>query len=446
MRRGALVVVVVAAAATPAHADPLTLQAAVDTALGRHPEIEIARSAIESAVAQIELARTATRPTVSFSASARDDYQNPGPIVDDPPGFLKSESVNVQLTANKLLTDFGFTSWSVRSAEANVREARTQLTTTQLDLEQRVVQAYLEVLHIQQNIAVSEEAITLVQAQLDQATALFKATLRPEIDVLSAQTQLEQANLSLIADKNTLANDLLSLRTAMGVTAKDARPIEVVPVGIRALDEESKKSDDVALAVVSHRTELTALQEGVVAAEAALEVARRESTVGPRYSLSVSGGAFMNQSRAHVLPYFLVDDAPSGGVFASLAFNWSVYSPATAAQIHTAESNLRHARAAYTDTQLSLETGIGQAFLAVQLAREQLEVTTTLRGHAERQLELAKQRYDTKVGSFVEFNDARTGLVNAKRQEVDARFRLAQSRVSLARQLGLSPTKLAVAP
>jgi outer membrane protein len=138
---------------------------------------------------------------------------------------------------------------------------------------------------------------------------------------------------------------------------------------------------------------------------------------------------------------------PGVGAFATLGISMDFYTGgANTYEIEDAEAQVRSARAELERISQSITLTVGRAALAVRISREALAVATAWRALAERQLQLAHTRYQNGVGNFVELNDARTGLVTAQRQEVQARYDLAQSRISLARELGRAPAGLAAQP
>src|SRR6185436_20161825 len=128
---------------------------------------------------------------------------------------------------------------------------------------------------------------------------------------------------------------------------------------------------------------------------------------------------------------------PGVSVFGALSVQWDLYTGSgDSYERASAEAQLLSARAALANAEQQIRLTVSQARFAVDAARDSLALVIEWRGQAERQLTLARNRYNTSVGSFVELNDARQGLVTAQRQEVQARYALAQARVALARELG----------
>ena len=432
----------VVAVETTGHAEPLTLRAAIDLAVAHHPSLARDTAQRASAAARIGATRAAFLPHLNLQASSRDDYV-------DPSNFLSSANMltfgnefiySGQVAVDQLVTDSGLTGAKLDGAIAGERRARDQIAISRLDVEAGVAQAYLDVLRDKELVAVSTAAVGLVQEQLQRATTLFKASARPEIDVLSAQTQLAQAELSLRTDENAVQSALVALQGAIG--ADKLPDLDVMPVDIAPLAEEGKLLDQLTGASLSRRPELAAIREDIHTAEAGIRAAQAETL--PR--VSVQAGVY---SSGGVQPPLLglATWTPSLGVFGALTVNWDLYiGGANRYHIADAHAQAQAARAELVLEQQSITRAVSQAALAVSIARDALAIVTTARSIAERQLKLAQARYQTGMGNFVELNDARTSLVNVQRQEVEARYALAQSRISLARELGRGAAELATSP
>lgn len=425
--------------ASAVRGEPITLRAAVDTALRRHPLLDRVVADDDSAAARIERTRAAWLPTLSMTGSFRNDYVDP--VTPSPNAGLGNDAVyNVGLTVQQLVTDSGQTAYQLKGARAAERQARWQVAVSRLDIELAVVQAYLEVLQGKDLLAVSTGAIALVNEQLARATALFKATLRPEIDVLSAKTQFAQAELSRLRDDNGVATSRVQLENAIG--ARDLHGLDALPVEIRPLEDEGRTIAELTDRAIRQRPELGALRDGIAAAEAKVLVGKtRRSPV-----VKLEGGVYATGGQSFHTPMTQAW-TPGFGGFASLSVSMDFYTGgADSYEIRDAEAQVRSARAELERFEQAITLSVSRAALAVRISRNAFATAVAWREQAERQLQLARTRYQSGVGNFVELNDARTGLVNARRQEVQARYDLAQSRITLARELGRGPAELAAQP
>jgi outer membrane protein len=425
---------------SPARAagESLTLRAAVDAALRHHPVLDRVTADSVAAAARVGRARAPGRPRIFAAGSFRDDHADPVDASDAKPVTFGNDAVyNLGLTIQQLVTDSGVTRNQIEGAEAAARQTRGQIAVTRLDIELAVVEAYLAVLQGRELSVVSTGAIALVEQQLARATALFRATLRPEIDVLSARTQLAQARLARLRDDNNVATAKALLQNAIGMREPEVG--DVSAIAIAPLPDEGRPIRELAALGLTQRAELAMARDGVAAAEARVRVGHgRNAPV-----VSVEAGVYASGGRSEHAPPSTAW-TPGAGGFASLSMSLDLYTGgATRYEIEDAQAQVRSARAELERTEQAIALSVSQAALGVRISREAFANATGWREQAERQLQLAQARYQSGVGNFVELNDARTGLVNAQRQEVQARYDLANSRIALARELGRSPAELA---
>ncbi len=425
--------IVIAISYRAAHAETLSLPAAVETALREHPELEQAEATYAVATAARGRARSAFMPRVSSSASVRAEYSDPLDITRSTPiSWADRTAYDVRFTIDQLLYDGGMTRQRVRGTRALEHQAGAERSATRLDIELRVVRAYLDVLEARELLEISVTAMAMVDEQYQRARALVQATLRPEIDVLSAQSQLAQAKIAQIHDETAVASAQLALRNAVGVQFVET--FDVLPVDVASLREEVLPVGNLTPLAIERRGELVALRAAVTASDASLEVAERRTA--PIFTLQT--GVFASGA----------SDAwrPGAGVFAALSLSMDLFAPGQRYEIREARAQIAGGRADLERAAQSIELAIGQSALAVQTARQTLDVVSTWRAKAQAQIELARTRYNSSVGSFVELNDARGNLVTARRQEVQARYELARNRVQLARELGREPLSLTSHP
>jgi len=417
-----------------ARAGSLTLEDAVALARGGQPRLRVAEAQIKVTQARVGRAFAGYLPNINLSLQERWDGSNgaPAQALDPQTGITlltyplgNSFRSVLSLGLDERLYDFGRTGGAVAAARATALQARVDRTVLGLDVELLVFEAYTDAL-----LGAAEErgqqlAIEQVERQLQRARALYKATLRPEIDVLSAETQLAQAQIRLFQARNVTQNALVALRNAIGVGA----PQVIDPVDLLLGSSAMERLAPQALAdeAVSARAELRSIELAIRAAGESLRAARADYfpvfTVGANASVIVTDQRF----------------GPTTNLFATFTISEPIFSGwSTRNLVKEQRANLEAARYNYEAQRLRIVQEVESARLAVELARASLAVAEVARRQAERQLAMALARYDTKVGSFVELNDARNGVINAMATEVDARYGLSKSRGQLLRRTGRS--------
>lgn len=435
-----LVTLTLASSATVARAERITLQDAIRIALEHHPQVMGARADANAALARVGRAKAQWLPKISASGTLSGNYTDPVDVTSPMPGFSATASYTVGVTATQLVTDSGLTGALVDQARGTADQSKLDVARIELDLEAKATSAYLDVLSGQELLKVSGNAIARVEEQLARADALFKSTIRPELDVLSAKTQLSQAKLQERSDRNTLDSAVVAFAAAIG---DRPRQLELVPIQIRALPEEPRLIDELVAQATAHRVEFGRLRDAIAIAEAKVSVAHKRRAPVISLQAGVDGTGSHAQAIPPGVPQSLI---PGVSVFGALSIQWDLYiGAADTYESADAKAQVLSARAALASEEQQIRLAVSQARFAVDAARDSLALVIEWRGQAERQLTVARNRYNTGVGNFIELNDARQGLVTAQRQEVQARYALAQARVALARELGQRAGQLATA-
>jgi outer membrane protein TolC len=419
--------------APPAAAERLTLEEALDLAIRGQPRLAAATAQIDAAHARVGRAFSAYLPSINLTLQERWDGSNAAVVTRAEPltgktlldyPFVNGLRTAVGATFDLRLFDFGRTGGAVAAARASEAQARTDLEVIGLDVRLAVFEAYVDALRGGAQIAVQQLAVEQVERQLQRARALYKATLRPEIDVLSAETQLAQAQIRRLQATNAAENALVALRNAIGRGAP-AR-IEPREPPLVELPIEHRPIEELVAEAVAVRGELRSLDLQI---DAAIETLRSQrGDYFPIFSLGSSANAAVSDTRLQpIIATALATFTITQPLFQGLQ---------TRRAVQEARANVELARQNRDVVRLRIVQEVESARLAVDLARASLGVAVIARRQAERQLVLAQARYESRVGTFVELNDARNGLIVAMGQEVDARFTLMKGRGQLLRRLG----------
>jgi outer membrane protein len=419
------------------NAGTFTLEEAVALARRGNPLLAASDAQIRSATEKVGRAFAPYLPSINLAIAGRWDGGNTIPAQTLDPmtmmpvlsyPFLNGFRATASGQFDERIWDFGRTSGQVGAARATVKQTQIDRITVGLDVELAVFEAYNDALRGRAQEEVQRIAVEQVEKQLQRATALYKATLRPEIDVLSAETQLAQARIGQLKAKNATANALIALRAAIGLRAPVQ--IELAEFQVAVVAEETRERTSTINAAIDARPEIHSLEQQIEATQQTVRAARGDYF--PVFSLSANATLVASDS------YW----GPAGTLFGSFTITQPLFTGwATRHAVADARAIVDVVRANLEQQRLTITQEVLIALQAVDLARASLEVATIARQQAERQLTLAQGRYESKIGTFVELNDARNGVINAMAQEIDARYGLSKGRGELLRRLGRSVVK-----
>ena len=176
-----------------------TLQDCINWA--KQQSITVQRNKVNVRTSQIAVkeAKANRLPTVDFSTS---QYVSNRPFQESYSGVVGSEVISFSnknsysgsynLGASMNLYNGGLTKNNIRLAEINTQIAELQVLTSELNLEERITQLYVQILYSQDAVVHDDELIALGQAQLEQARARKQAGLLNKADVSQFESQLAQ--------------------------------------------------------------------------------------------------------------------------------------------------------------------------------------------------------------------------------------------------------------
>jgi outer membrane protein len=467
--------VVATVGAAPAHAEPLTLAAAIRLARANHPTVQAQRGQYDVARARITqawsgfmpgltgsfgyvpqtanfaatpgLRRALSRPATTGVDTVVDTAGNTITVTCTPPGgpCLTAPVTSTAQPADYTIFDFwtasvglswtlfdwGRTWFAWRGAQKNTESQRLGIESAQRNVVLDVKLAFFAAVAAEAQVGVAEEAVRTQRRHVDQARAFFQVGTRTKIDVASAESDLAAAEVTLA--RAHAARDTTYAQLALALGEDQWRDWQLV--------------SDPALFVLAPEDERrTAVAEGQLADEA---LAHR--TEPRELRLRADGfGDLARSARGAWLPALTLQLGPSwaGTDVTSLTTNfqatiaigypalggmnplfvWGTAREADANRV-TVLAQARQAR-----NQIRAETVAARAQLMA--AREEIEAAAKLLKAATERRNLAEGRYQAGVGSIIELSDAQLAFVNARFQEVQAGLDVALARARLQHALG----------
>lgn len=158
----------------------------------QQPSIRQAQASIEAAEGRVDQAKVARKPTVTVSASVgvssgRGTTTTTGSTTS---GFFDPFiSTGLAAQIGWRIFDFGQTKANIEAAEASAEAVRSQINTTNLDVETDVAVTFLEAVARQRLITVAEATVESEETHLDQARKFVAAQAKDPIEVAQAQAR-----------------------------------------------------------------------------------------------------------------------------------------------------------------------------------------------------------------------------------------------------------------
>jgi outer membrane protein len=424
--------------------ETISLDAAIDLALKSHPSEAQARANVDVASARVVENRSQYLPQVvgtgqyqrltynptnkpgvyvpSATASTGASTTSPGAAALTTSWTRTSDYFTFGGTASQLIYDFGQTADRWSSAQASESAAGYSEHAVQVQIISNVRKTYFQARAQRDLIDVAADAVANQKMHVDQIQKLFAQGMRPEIDEITAETGLANAQVQLISAQN--AYDLACAAFSQAIGRSTATRYEPGSDDMPPVADEDAPIDHLLESALHDRSELASFAKQREAQEKMVLAAR--GSYGPslqaQASIAGTGVALDNL-------------APNWWVGALLT--WPIFQGGlTRGQVAEAQANLHSINAQEDTFRLQIRIDVEQAALAVKATKATLSATLLALENAKRQLQLAEARYAAGMGSVIELSDAQVTHTMAAAQEVSARFSLASSRAALVGALG----------
>lgn len=383
-----------------AHLPPLATNAALGEAvyfaIQNHPQVLAAYADWAGSVENLTLARSFPDPKLTFQAYVADSLTSlmPG-LAQDFPGWGKRGARAAVAAAG---------------SQAKYFEFATAVQQTAFDVEKSYYPLYFLDAKLrvdQQTLALLGELEALARGQNEVGRATMQDVLKAQIE--QKKLQAETANLE--DSRRMLA---AQFKAALGLTP--AQPDPPLP----APDfSENPIADEVMLTnALKHNPRLQELEAEIQAAEAGIEVARKESR--PDFSAGL-------QAEVYQPPFYW----PQASVSLPL------WRDKLAAERAAAEAGVRSARAKLTAQQIGLAAEFAEQSFALREADRQLALLRQeVLPRARQALELARAAYRASRVDFLNVIDAERALLE---------FQLAEIATQTQRELARAQLVLLVA-
>jgi outer membrane protein TolC len=382
------------------------------------------------AAAQAALRQAKAVQSYSLRGTATVTALGPTPSVTFPIGNGQSQTIKLapnlnwqaQLTLAQPVTRGGAFYWQEALARQGIDAATFQRDAQLLQVTSSVRQLFLQVLQAQQLEQVAAENVSRAATHLQEARARVEAGTAPGYDAIRAEADVENANNGLVAAHGAVEQGLAALKTLLVIDV-------MAPVRLESPKPGAAASVDVADAIRAsgaHRPEVRAVDTALRMAQTRVRLA--DTAKNPNVDV------FATYSR----------EASSG--FGGIGWGWTVGVQAsqlifdhglTRAQVQEAQAAVRQADEAAKQTREGIALQVYQAWVSLRQAAEQITDGEKGAAAAEEAMRIADLSYREGVATPVQVTDARTALLAAHANLVNARFGYELARVALEYATGM---------
>ena len=411
----------------------LSLTDAVDRALRTHPTVAAARAQRDRAAAEVGEARATRLPRVTLDASVN-QFQLPMVVAPlhgfDPrnPPLFDRTLVQSGISAFWTVFDFGSRAAYIRAERALEDAADESLASTELELVQRTVNAYLDVLTAREVLVAEDQRLSALNAESGRVGQLLASGKAARVEMLRVDAQVKRAQADRIGRVARLEGAEHELAQLLDQPFASIRVMQIPDLHL--VDSALTSPQAAALtpelfdrARLMNR-QLRVMEQRLQSAQAALSAQR--ATGLPELRLASS---YMDRGRAR-------------GDFSAewqvgLSVSYAVYGGGShASAVRKAIADERVASEQLRLARLDVNRGVDRALAALREAHARVAALESAVQQSAEVSRIEKLSLDVGSGTQSDFLAAEANLLGARAALIEAHHAEIAARVELARILG----------
>jgi outer membrane protein len=418
----------------------LTLATAIDLAYRNNPEIQKAHARLNLAHAGKDVAYADFLPGVDGGYRFIGGDTRPSgfvlPTVASDIGNVAfgapaQEVGMAELRAQWTVWDFGRTMSKYGQSLVGEQIAGLQYVRTQQTVAFEVTKAYFEALDANAAAEVAEEAVKRAQSALNDAKHYLNRGNALRNDVLRANVFLKDMQLELVKAKTAEGVAMAKLNQTMGMNSADAP--QLVELGEPPRFEKSLR--ECLQCAVENRQEFGVVEHGIANAKLGQNIAEAEFmpkvVVGGLGALEAQRDASKDAQHA------------SAGIAIEMGLFQGGRLVGELRGSH-AEVDLAVASGKQVCDQIAFEVKV--AFLAIDDAKERIDVSRAAAAQASENLRVIKSQFDQGDAIPTDIIEAELGLTRAQQGYLIATYDYETALASLAYAVGLPPESFLAMP
>jgi len=313
-----------------------------------------------------------------------------------------------------------------QAGKAGVRVAELSEALAREEVASRTGLSYLEALRADRAVVAAQANVELAQALLQLARDQRNAGVATGVDVIRAQTRLAEQQVGLAQAQTDSEQARLNLQRLIGLPLGSAMTLTDP---LRFVDDPLPSVDTAVAQAAQDRREIQVAEEENRVSQLEVQSARAEhlpslEVIGDYGSSGITPGNF---------------DLPTRRVAVQLnvpIFNGGL----TQGRVTAAASRQRQTELSLANIRGQVEEDVRLALTTLRTAAVQVRAADESVTLAQRELEMARDRFRAGVADNLEVITAQTSLANARVSQVTALAQHNAARLNLAAALGRAET------
>ncbi len=400
------------------------LDALVSKALADHPSLQAAQARLQRAQAAVNGAHSNQLPQVNASFDATSQRFSDNGLIPPPYAGTNQTTSTLQLNATWEVDFFGRNRAALQSALGNERAAEAEKQAARTLLASNVARAYFQLARLQAQREVAESTLAQRTSMLQLIRQRFQAGLDTKVELRQGEGSLPDVRLQIevIDEQMALTRHTLAELTVQPPNAlDDLKPrlhnMQPVPFPV-----------SVPADLLGRRPDVEAARERAEAAVQDLKVARTQFY--PNVNLTAFAG-YSSVGMGNLL------DSGSRQYGIGPAINLPIFDAGRIrANYKVKASDVDTAISTYNATVLSAVHEVADQISTLQSIERQEREQQEAQDSADHAYELATQRYQAGLSSYLTVLSAESMVLMQHRSTTDLKARALDTQVVLMRALG----------
>jgi len=406
----------------------LSLSQAIDLALKNNLQAKLASERLTQSRAEKGLSLSALLPNLSGAATQMNLTENLAALglsVTDFPGLRPLVGPFNNFDARLELVQSVFNLASIqryRAANRGIALAGDEQRLAAQQVMTATAISFLAVLEAEQSVVAAQSNAQLAGKLLDLAKSQREAGIATGLDVVRAETRLANQQVQLAQTRTNLDTARMNLLRVVGAPLSSQLSLTDA---MRFAPEPRPDREKAVAQALADRLEIRVAADRLGIAET-----QRKATTA-QYLPAVS--VFGNYGSSGLKPNELNLPTRAVGVRMDVPlFNGG----RTHSEVRVASSLERQAELRLNDLRAAVEKDVRQALDNLATREDQVQAAQKMAGLAERELELAQDRFKNGVADNIEVTNAQTALENARQILVSSLAQFNAARLNLASAQG----------
>jgi multidrug efflux system outer membrane protein len=399
------------------------LQALIGLALTNNRDLRVAVLNVEQTRAQYRVQRAALYPSGSINANGSRQHTAYG--FNGKGGTATFNNFSVEANISYELDLFGRIRSLKRAALETFFAAQENRKAAQIALVAEVANQYLMERQLDEELKMTQQTLDAVQKSYDLIKASYDAGVASELDLRSAEAQVETAKVN--AESFERQRD--QAQNALVLLVGEPLPNDLPPP--QPLNEENLLTDlppGLPSDLLQRRPDILAAEHELKSANADIGAAR--AAFFPTITLTGGGGTASTALEGLFAPGSQVwNFSPS--------ISWPIFSAGTAkAELDVTKAEKQIEIANYEKAIQTAFREVSDALVAKKFLDEQLADSQSLVDAQQKRFELADARYKSGVDNYLSVLTAQQDLYSAQEDLITTQFARLSNLISLYQSLG----------